>query len=182
MLEAIVLAGGFGTRLRPVVSDVPKPLAPVAGKPFLAWLLDELKLQGYSHIVLATGYMHEKVENSFGSEYHGMAIDYAVEHEPLGTGGAIVNGLQHCDSDHVTVLNGDTMFRIDHRKIIEACNSNDTKLAIALRHVENSGRYGSVETDENGRCLCADGHHQTLRLLCNPAQQRGGQRLSGALG
>ncbi|MBO4588559.1 MAG: nucleotidyltransferase family protein [Bacteroidales bacterium] len=151
MLEAIVLAGGFGTRLRSVVSDVPKPMAPVAGRPFLCHLLDALKKEGYSHVVLATGYLHEKVEDYFGNEYNGLKIDYAVEHEPLGTGGAIVNGLQHCESDKVTVLNGDTLFLIDHQSLISVCNEKETPLTIALRHVEDSGRYGSVETDEDGR-------------------------------
>lgn len=102
-------------------------------------------------MVLATGYLHEKVEDYFGNEYEGLKVDYAVEHEPLGTGGAIVNGLQQCESTKVTVLNGDTLFLIDHRRLLSVCDENESPLTIALRHVENSGRYGSVETDENGR-------------------------------
>ena len=153
MLESIVLAGGFGTRLRSVVSDVPKPMAPVAGKPFLCHLLDTLKKEGYGHVVLATGYLHEKVEDYFGNEYEGLKIDYAVENEPLGTGGAIVNGLQHCESTKVTVLNGDTLFLIDHQSLISACDEKEAPLTIALRKVENSGRYGSVDTDQEGRII-----------------------------
>ena len=153
MNEAIILAGGFGTRLRSVVSDVPKPMAPVAGRPFLCHLLDSLKKEGYGHVVLATGYLHEKVEDYFGSEYNGLKIDYAVELEPLGTGGAIVNGLQHCESAKVTVLNGDTLFLFDHQSLISACDEKEAPLTIALRKVENSGRYGSVETDQEGRII-----------------------------
>ncbi len=151
MFEAIILAGGFGTRLRSVVSDVPKPMAPTAGRPFLCHLLDELQSQGYRHVVLATGYLHEKVQEQFGNRYNSIDIDYAVEHEPLGTGGAIVNGLQECREQKVTILNGDTLFRIDHQKLIDTCNAKSSLLAIALRRVDHSERYGSVETDRSGR-------------------------------
>lgn len=151
MREAIVLAGGFGTRLRSVVSDVPKPLAPVAGRPFLGYLLDELYRQDYRHVVLATGYLHEKVEACFGRHYRGIAIDYARELEPLGTGGAMVNGLQHCTEESVTVLNGDTFFGIDHGELIDFADRRQTPLAIVLRQVPDSGRYGAVEVDADGR-------------------------------
>lgn len=151
MKEAVILAGGFGTRLRSVVSDVPKPLAPVAGRPFLAYVLDALVRQGYGHAVLATGYMHEKVEACFGNEYLGMKVDYARELTPLGTGGAIVNALQHCTADSVTVLNGDTLFLADLGQLERYADSKGTKLAIVLRAVPDAGRYGAVETDADGR-------------------------------
>lgn len=146
-MEAVILAGGFGTRLRSVVSDVPKPLAPVAGRPFLAYLLDVLARQGYTHAVLATGYMHEKVEACFGDRYNGMAISYARELDPLGTGGAIVNGLHKCDEECVTVLNGDTLFLVDHQRFIEATAQSGCPLGIVVRHVDDAGRYGAVEHD-----------------------------------
>ena len=147
MNEAIVLAGGFGTRLRSVVSDVPKPMAPVAGRPFLEYLLDSLKRQGYTHVVLSTGYMHEKIEGHFGHEYNSIAIDYAREETPLGTGGAMVNALQHCSSECVTVLNGDTMFCIDHKQFINQSAKNGSRLSIVTRLVDDAGRYGMVESD-----------------------------------
>lgn len=146
MREAIILAGGFGTRLRSVVSDVPKPMAPVAGRPFLSYLLDDLVRQEYRHVVLATGYMHEKVEEYFGRDYRGMAIDYARETSPLGTGGAIVNGLQHCTEDWITVLNGDTLFKADHGQLLHKA-ALAGRLTILLRAVPDAGRYGSVVTD-----------------------------------
>lgn len=151
MKEAIILAGGFGTRLRSVVSDVPKPLAPVAGRPFLAYVLDALVRQGYGHAVLATGYMHEKVEACFGNAYLGMKVDYARELTPLGTGGAIVNALQHCTADCVTVLNGDTLFLADLGQLERYADSKGTMLAIVLRAVPDAGRYGAVETAADGR-------------------------------
>lgn len=150
MREAIILAGGFGTRLRSVVSDVPKPMAPVAGRPFLAYVLDRLKGQGYSHVVLATGYLHEKVEEYFGKEFNGLAIDYARELSPLGTGGAIVNALQHCTEDFITVLNGDTMFDIDHDELCRHADEWHAPLTAVLRWVPDAGRYGSVEVDGDG--------------------------------
>lgn len=104
-------------------------------------------------MVLATGYLHEKVKDYFGNEYEGLKIDYAVEREPLGTGGAIVNGLQHCSCEKVTVLNGDTFFKIDHKKLTAFSDEKNSPLAIALRHVEDSGRYGSVECDGEGRIV-----------------------------
>ena len=150
MREAIVLAGGFGTRLKSVVSDVPKPMAPVAGKPFLTYLLDRLKRQGYGHVILATGYLHEKVEEYFGREYHGISIDYARELSPLGTGGAMVNALQHCSEKYITVLNGDTLFDINHERLCHFADEKKTSLSIVLRQVPDAGRYGSVETDNEG--------------------------------
>lgn len=151
MREAIVLAGGFGTRLQSVVNDVPKPMAPVAGRPFLTYLLDRLGKQGYTHVVLATGYLHEKVESYFGREYLGIAIDYAREMSPLGTGGAIVNALQYCSEESVTVVNGDTLFDVDHEELIEFASTLRTPLAIVLREVPDSGRYGAVEVAADGR-------------------------------
>ena len=105
-MEAIILAGGFGTRLRSVVSDVPKPMAPVkGGRPFLELLLDELALYNFTHIVLSTGYMHETIENHFGSHYKDIQISYAVENEPLGTGGGMRNAIEKCHEKEVVVLN-----------------------------------------------------------------------------
>ena len=150
MKEAIVLAGGFGTRLQSVVSDVPKPMAPVAGRPFLTYLLDHLIPQGYGHVVLATGHLHEKVEAFFGNDYRGMRIDYARELSPLGTGGAILNALKHCTEEQVTVLNGDTLFLVDHEELCRFADEKKTSLAIVLRQVPDAGRYGAVEVDGDG--------------------------------
>lgn len=151
MQEAIILAGGFGTRLRSVVSEVPKPMAPVAGRPFLSYLLDRLAAQGYMHVVLSTGYLHEKVEDFFHDAYHGISLSYARETTPLGTGGAIVNALSRCSSDEVTVLNGDTLFDIDHGAMLRFAAHHDTPLAVVLRQVDDASRYGSVLLDSEGR-------------------------------
>lgn len=153
MREAIILAGGFGTRLREVVSDVPKPMAPIGHRPFLALLLDYLKGSGFDHVVLATGYMHEVVANHFGDHYEGLVLSYARETTPLGTGGAIVNALQHCTEENVTVLNGDTLFEIDYRKLEDFHASHGGPLSVVLREVEDTARYGSVATGDGGRII-----------------------------
>ena len=103
--EAIILCGGKGTRLKEVVNDVPKPLAPIDGIPFLSILMKYLKAQGIRRVILATGYMHEKIENLYGNCYEGMEIVYSVEQNPLGTGGAIAKALKKVMNENVlTVL------------------------------------------------------------------------------
>ncbi|MEE1062702.1 MAG: sugar phosphate nucleotidyltransferase, partial [Paludibacteraceae bacterium] len=87
--EAIILAGGFGTRLKHVLGNIPKPMAPVDGRPFLAYLFERLRGIGITHVILSTGYMHEKVQEYFGDSYRDITISYAQETTPLFTGGAI---------------------------------------------------------------------------------------------
>ncbi|MCR4658802.1 MAG: nucleotidyltransferase family protein [Bacteroidales bacterium] len=151
MKEAIILAGGFGTRLKALVDNLPKPMAQVAGRPFLCHVLGHLSDYGYGHVVLSTGYMAEKIEHYFGPEYLGMKLSYAREESPLGTGGAIVNALALCSEQVVTALNGDTLFRIDYNNLENFYNTHPTRLAIVLRHVPDTSRYGSVDVDSQGR-------------------------------
>jgi D-glycero-alpha-D-manno-heptose 1-phosphate guanylyltransferase len=145
--EAIILAGGFGTRLRAVVSDVPKPLAPVAGRPFLHWLLDGLARQGISRVILATGYMGEVVQASLGQSFAGMAMLYAREETPLGTGGALYAALSHAASERVFVLNGDTWLGAPLAPL--AAEAPDADLVLAVRPVADRARYGSVVVEGN---------------------------------
>lgn len=146
-MEAIILAGGFGTRLRSVVSDVPKPMAPIGNRPFLEILLDSLIDYNFTHVVLSTGYMHEVIENHFGDQYKDLPLSYAVEKEPLGTGGGIRNALTQCNSDDIVVINGDTLFRIDYDDLARFYHAHPTRLAIVLRQVADTARYGSVCTN-----------------------------------
>ncbi|MDB5372325.1 MAG: hypothetical protein JWP04_967 [Belnapia sp.] len=140
--EAVVLAGGLGTRLRAVVSDVPKPLAPIAGRPFLHWLLDGLARQGIARVVLATGYMAGTVREVIGAGHAGMIIDHAEETVPLGTGGAVWAALGHCSGERVFVLNGDTWIGAPLGPIADQAPAAD--LVMAVRPVEDRSRYGSV--------------------------------------
>lgn len=143
--EAIVLVGGLGTRLRAVVSDVPKPLAPVAGRPFLAWLLDAYAAAGLRRVILATGYRAAQVEDAVGCRWQGMEIAYSVEDAPLGTGGAIRQALALAQGDGVHLANGDTFLRYDPAALEAATRGHGCALGIALAAVDDVGRYGAVE-------------------------------------
>ena len=110
-MEAIVLAGGFGTRLATRLHGVPKPMAPVAGRPFLEILLTQLQRAGCSHVVLSVGHLHSVIQDHFGASFRGMRVDYAIESVPLGTGGAVRLALQQAKEESVLVLNGDTFLQ-----------------------------------------------------------------------
>lgn len=148
-LEAIILAGGFGTRLRQVVQDVPKPLAPVAGRPFLAYLLDSLSQAGVKRAVLATGYLSEQIEAAMGHAWRGMALAYSVEETPLGTGGAIKKALAETSGGPVLVLNGDTWLRFSASEFATALQSSSLALGMALARVPDVARYGAVALEES---------------------------------
>ncbi|HEX8713266.1 MAG TPA: sugar phosphate nucleotidyltransferase, partial [Terracidiphilus sp.] len=107
-MEAIVLAGGFGTRLKGVLQGVPKPMAPIAGRPFLEILLNQLVHAGCSRVILSVGHLHHVIEEHFGAAWQGLKLDYAIESSPLGTGGAIRAALVKADEEDLLVLNGDT--------------------------------------------------------------------------
>jgi len=150
---AIILAGGFGTRLKHVVSDVPKPMAPINGVPFLQILLDTLRTKGIKRVLLATGYKHEIITTHFGAVYKGMDLIYSVENEPLGTGGAIANAFELLEpSDNNTlVLNGDSYFDLDIKSMEKRHIKTNSDISIALKKMTNFNRYGVVEIEETGR-------------------------------
>ncbi|HAW20503.1 MAG TPA: D-glycero-D-manno-heptose 1-phosphate guanosyltransferase [Flavobacteriales bacterium] len=149
---AIVLAGGFGTRLQSVVSDVPKPMAIVAGRPFLEYILDYLSAYGIAEVVLATGHLAESVSRHFGNSYSSMSIKYAVEESPLGTGGAIMNGFEKCDAKEALILNGDSFLDVDLTHLLNAANVHADGMMV-LREMKNPDRFGTVDTDVSGRVL-----------------------------
>lgn len=151
--QAIILAGGFGTRLQSVVKDLPKPMADINRRPFLTYILDYISDFGYKKVVLSVGYLHEKIEDCFGTRYKGVSIDYAVENEPLGTGGAIKFALEKCSAENVLILNGDTLFKANLACLEHFHNENDANLSIILRNVPDTSRYGSVRIDNNGRIV-----------------------------
>lgn len=143
--EAIVLVGGLGTRLRSVVSDLPKPLAPVAGRPFLAYLLDQLAAGGLRRVILATGYLAEKIEQVIGTSWAGMEVVYSKEPEPLGTGGAIRLAARLLQGSGVHLRNGDTFLRYDPLGLERLVRETQATLGIALTKVADVSRYGAVE-------------------------------------
>lgn len=141
---AVVLAGGFGTRLQKVVSDVPKPMAPIRNKPFLHYLLSHLQLQGVEKIVLSTGYMHEKIETFFGDHYNGLQLSYSHETEPLGTGGGLKKAFENVEGT-AFVVNGDSFFNVDLNAMANFHFEQQSDFTLALKPMSNVERYGTVE-------------------------------------
>lgn len=149
--EAIILAGGLGTRLRSVVEDKPKALAPVAGRPFLEYLLDHLRAAGIRRCIFSVGYKADHITRQFGDRYRDVEIIYAHETEPLGTGGAIKNAMRFAESDHILVTNGDSLFQTDLSAHYAFHLVHQAAVSLALRPMKNFSRYGRVEIDESGR-------------------------------
>ena len=149
---AIILAGGLGTRLRPVISDLPKPMAPVNGKPFLHYLFQYLVKHGMRETILSVGYRYKAVEDFFGDEYLGIQIKYSVEEEPLGTGGAIKKAFELVD-DLAYVLNGDTFFDVNLIDLNTFYADSKSDIALSLKELADFDRYGTVQLDNSGRII-----------------------------
>lgn len=163
-MECVVLAGGKGTRLRSVVSDLPKCMAPVAGRPFLAWLLDDLREAGFDHIILSLGYKHEAVEAWVATRPDRDSISCVVEEEPLGTGGGVRLALRQAREDAVFILNGDTFFGVDYPAMQAFHRQSGAQATLALKPLRDFDRYGEVTLDGEGRITafrekrpCAEG-------------------------
>jgi len=143
--EAIVLAGGLGTRLRSAVPELPKAMAPIAGQPFLAYLLQFLETQGITRVVLAVGYRNEAIRAWFGSGYRSIELAYSVEQEPLGTGGALLQALAQVRHPFAFALNGDTFLRLNYAAMTRAIElAPSAPLAVALRRIGDASRYGGA--------------------------------------
>ena len=170
-MQAILLCGGMGTRLRSVVSDRPKPMADICGKPFLQYLLEMLRDKGITEVIFALGYMGEMIEEYFqdGSAF-GLKIAYSYEEEPLGTGGAIRNALPKIMEEEVLVLNADTYFPMDYQGLYHFHQENDGDFSLATRGVPDISRYGAVRRDAAGRILA-----------WNEKLEDGGQPLAGEI-
>jgi D-glycero-alpha-D-manno-heptose 1-phosphate guanylyltransferase len=143
-MEAIILAGGTGTRLQSVVKDVPKPMADINGRPFLCYVLDYLSLNNVNKVFLSVGYKYEIIKNYFGLRYKNIDIDYIIEDKPLGTGGAIKKALRKTEKDRIIILNGDTFFNVDLRRMAEFHLAKNSLLTIAAKPMQNFDRYGTI--------------------------------------
>ncbi|MBP8960234.1 MAG: nucleotidyltransferase family protein [Bacteroidales bacterium] len=147
--EAIILAGGFGTRLRGVVNDVPKSMAPVKGKPFLFWLFKYLEKQNIGKVIIASGYRHESIESYFGTALGSIGIEYSVEKEPLDTGGAVLLASSLVKGEAFFVLNGDTFYDVNLLEFEKFFIESEAVMSVALKPMSNSSRYGSVVLKNN---------------------------------
>jgi D-glycero-alpha-D-manno-heptose 1-phosphate guanylyltransferase len=169
-VEAIILAGGLGTRLQKVVSDLPKSMAMVNDKPFLEYLLNYLTGQGIDRVILSVGYKQDVIRNHFKDHYKHIAIEYAVEEAPLGTGGGILNAMHLIHGESVFAMNGDSMFRFDFPAMMHLHQENKADLTMALRFLEDTSRFGTVMIDEEKRVT---GFSEKDKL-CKPGYINGG--------
>jgi D-glycero-alpha-D-manno-heptose 1-phosphate guanylyltransferase len=153
-MQAIILAGGLGMRLRPLIADLPKPMAPINNKPFLAYLLDYLQSQQITHVTLSLGYQADIIREYFQTQYGAIKLEYAIETTPLGTGGAIVHTLQTVKdkSKPVFILNGDTFLKVNFKAMYGYHLQQAAAITMAVSHVDESARYGCL-TVENDRVI-----------------------------
>ncbi|MBN1075621.1 D-glycero-D-manno-heptose 1-phosphate guanosyltransferase [Clostridium botulinum] len=147
-MEAIILAGGFGTRLRSIISNVPKPMAPIKDVPFLKYILDYLIDNNINRVILAVGYKWEIIEQYFGNQYKELELAYSIENEPLGTGGAIKQALEMCQTEDLFIINGDTYFNVDLIAMRQSHLNNKADLTIATKLMINFDRYGKVVVEK----------------------------------
>jgi D-glycero-alpha-D-manno-heptose 1-phosphate guanylyltransferase len=143
-MEAIILSGGLGTRLRGTIENLPKSMAPIRGVPFLSLLLNQLSSKGFTKVILAVGYLGEKIEVYYGTKFGNLDLVYSHEEKPIGTGGAIIRALAYTKSNYVYVLNGDTFFDVEFSR------SDRTKsVKIYCKHMQDVSRYGSLNIRNN---------------------------------
>lgn len=147
--EAIILAGGLGTRLRSVISDVPKCMAPVCGKPFLYYLIEFLKKSKIETFIFSVGYMHEIIEEYLHKNYPELNYQISLETEPLGTGGAIKLACERSLENDVLICNGDTLFKIDIESLNKFHESMKAFCTVALKPMEDFDRYGVIELNDD---------------------------------
>ena len=152
-MKAVVLCGGFGTRLGRLTKETPKPLLNVAGRPFIAHVLDRLTMGGITGLVLAVGFKWTKMRDYIGYEWKGIPVQYSIEAQALGTGGAIKNAFNIMNLNESLIVNGDTLFDIDIPNFLRFATNTHSRSSIALRKIEDCTRYGSVTLDAKGRIL-----------------------------
>ena len=154
-MEAIVLAGGLGTRLREIVPDLPKSMAPIAGRPFLEILLASLSRKGFIRVVLSVGFMAEKISGYFGDRFDDLELAYVVEPKPLGTGGAARLAMQVCVADHVFILNGDTFLDLEMDQVERHWQMHRRPIIVG-REEPDTTRYGRLLTADGAVAAIAD--------------------------
>jgi D-glycero-alpha-D-manno-heptose 1-phosphate guanylyltransferase len=151
LITAVILAGGLGTRLRSVVPDLPKPMAPVSGRPFLEHQLDYWMKYGVSHFVLSVCYRYQAIIDHFGNNYKGADLEYVIEKTPLGTGGGLLLAAEKISKfEPFLLLNGDTYFAIDLKALIDFAHLHDTDWCFSLFHTDQEDRYLGIDISEQG--------------------------------
>lgn len=153
--ECIILAGGLGSRLRPAVSNVPKPMAPVGGRPFLEYIFDYWIGQGIKRFVLSVGYQADSIKQYFGGIYKNCEVVYIFESVPLGTGGAIKQALKLCRwfGNHSLLINGDTWYPLNLSTFVNQHFMNNRPISLALKQMDSNQRYGAVELNDQSEIV-----------------------------
>lgn len=152
MTTAVILAGGLGTRLRSAVPELPKPMAPISGRPFLEYQLDYWIKQGVSRFVLSVGYRHELIIDHFGDRYKDAELDYVIETTPLGTGGGFLLAAEKVNKNEAfLLLNGDTYFAVDLNTLIEFARTNHASWCFSLFRTNEEGRYMGMDVTPQGQ-------------------------------
>ena len=147
--EAIILAGGLGTRLKDTVPDLPKCMAPVTGRPFLFYVINYLRSQGIEKFVFSLGYKHEIIEEYLNNQFPTLNFQCSIEDEPLGTGGAIQLACSKTDDENIVVVNGDTLYKGDLHQAYLFHSNNMAECTILLKPMKDFDRYGVVELTED---------------------------------
>ena len=179
---AVILAGGLGTRLRSIVPDLPKPMAPVNGRPFLDFLMDYWVGQGIKHFVLSVGYKHQTIVDYFGGSFNGSKIDYVIEKTPMGTGGGLLLANQRLASTMpFLLLNGDTYFAVEANKLCDFADQVDADWCFALFQTSEHGRYLGMDVDSRGEIHSLRSSNQAGECFANGGVYRVHPRCLNAL-
>ena len=152
-MKAVVLCGGLGTRLGALTRHKPKPLIDVAGRPFLAHVLDKLCIPEIDGFVLATGFQAKQVSDVINTTWQGRKVHYSEEMRPLGTGGAVLLAMENFNLDHALVVNGDTLFDCDLCSMVDGFEVSPWATRMALRHMNDCARYGQVMVADDTRVI-----------------------------
>ena len=168
MTSAVILAGGLGTRLRSAVPELPKPMAPIGGRPFLEYQLDYWIAQGISRFVLSVGYRHEAIMEHFGIRYKGVELEYVIEERPLGTGGGLLLAAEKVSrGGPFLLLNGDTYFEADWKVLNTYALAHDADCCFSLFRTGEKGRYMGIEVSPDGRITSLKSEHTDGFRLAN---------------
>lgn len=168
-MEAIVLAGGFGTRLGELTRSCPKPLLPVNGRPFLEYVLFSCLQFPITSIVLAIGYLGEQIEQAIGSSFQGLPVRYVTDEGALGTGGVFRLAASNSRADQLLVMNGDTLARLDTESLIELHGARGADVTFSLKSItpRQGMRYDAIAVNEEGRIVENAAHNSDAMFGVN---------------
>ena len=165
-MDVIILAGGLGTRLRSVINSLPKPMAPVADRPFLEYLLDYLISQKITNkFLVSVGYEHQKIIDYFGDQYKEYELNYLIEDTPLGTGGAIQLALNKIQTEQALIVNGDTLFNVNLSALINLHNQKKSLITVALKPLTEFERYNNVMLDDDQKIIGFESKNIKIRAI-----------------